>query len=378
MKLLHLSDLHLGRRFYGLSFLPQQASLLQQILQCAEENQIEAILIAGDIYDKTIPSVEAVSLFDSFLTKLAEKQIAVFLINGNHDSPERLQFGSRLLQNNQIHIAGMIQSRLQTVTLQDAYGALHISMLPFFKLAAAATCFPEESFSTLLDAVKYILQQTDVPKTERHILLYHGFVLHDGTVPECSDSELQLGGLQLVDAAIFSDFDYVALGHIHKPQWVKKGKIRYSGSLMKYSFSEYLQKKSITILDCKEKGNLTIETKILKPEQDLRVLRGHLEELLTHAVPSKDWIRVELTDTELIPYALERLRAVYPNVLELVYLHQMERLPLNMTEAENVPERSMMELLETFYQNIYQYDIRKHSDAYAVLEEIIKEAEKTI
>ena len=241
MNILHMSDLHLGRRFYNLSFLPIQQALLQEVLQIIDDQQVTVLLLCGDIYDKPVPPADAVQLLDWFLTQLAERSVHVCMISGNHDSPERLQFGSDLLQKNQIHIAGTFSGKMETVSLSDDYGTLTISMLPYVKLAQLSVQFPEQSFATLDDGIRAVLEQTPPDPNHRNLLLYHGFVLHNGAAPEESDSETQLGGLQLVSDTLFDAYDYVALGHIHKPQWVRRDRIRYSGSLMKYSFSECLQ-----------------------------------------------------------------------------------------------------------------------------------------
>lgn len=376
MKILHLSDLHLGRRMYNYSFLPQQKKLLEQVVTIAEEQAVQAVLVAGDIYDKNVPVAEAVTVLDEFLTALSVRQIPVFLISGNHDSAERLQFGSQLLEHQQVYIAGTFTGKMQTYDLEDAYGKVHLCLLPFVKQSTLASLYPDEKFHSLSEGIAHVLEQTPLSENDRNLLMYHGFVLHNGDGPELSESELQLGGTQLVEESVFSAFDYVALGHIHKPQWIKSGKIRYSGSLMKYSFSESLQNKSVTLLDWKAKDDLTVTTIPLQPEQDMRVIQGKLEDLLEHAEPSEDWIRAELTDKELIPYALERLRMSYPNVMELVYLYQEEQIAASNTEVKLVPEQSLVELLGGFLDSVYQYQLEEEPEAYQLMEEICKEAEQ--
>ena len=378
MKLLHMSDLHLGRRFYNLSFLPIQQALLQEVLQIIDEQQVTVLLLCGDIYDKPGPSADAVQLLDWFLTQLAARSVHVCMISGNHDSPERLQFGSDLLQKNQIHIAGTFSGKMETVSLSDAYGTLTISMLPYVKLAQLSVQFPEQSFATLDDGIRAVLEQTPPDPNHRNLLLYHGFVLHNGAAPEESDSETQLGGLQLVSDTLFDAYDYVALGHIHKPQWVRRDRIRYSGSLMKYSFSECLQRKSVTLLKWNEKDNCTITTIPLHPKQDMRILRGTLEQLLEHATPSEDFIRAELTDLELIPNAIEKLRVVYPNTLELSYIER-ERLrqPAAATEAVHVEEQSLLDLVTEFYENVYHYPLREHPEEMALMTELVEEEQES-
>ena len=236
MNLLHLADLHLGKRVNGFDLLPDQRYILEQVLDLCTAHNVQAVALAGVIYATALPPAAAVLLLDWFLTQMAERSVHVCMLSGNHDSPERLQFGSDLLQKNQIHIAGTFSGKMETVSLSDDYGTLTISMLPYVKLAQLSVQFPEQSFATLDDGIRAVLEQTPPDPNHRNLLLYHGFVLHNGAAPEESDSETQLGGLQLVSDTLFDAYDYVALGHIHKPQWVRRDRIRYSGSLMKYSF----------------------------------------------------------------------------------------------------------------------------------------------
>ena len=378
MRFLHLSDLHLGKRVCEFSMLEDQRYILEEILTLLDETPVDGVLLAGDLYDKPVPPAEAVRLLDWFLTQLAERSVHVCMISGNHDSPERLQFGSDLLQKNQIHIAGTFSGKMETVSLSDDYGTLTISMLPYVKLAQLSVQFPEQSFATLDDGIRAVLEQTPPDPNHRNLLLYHGFVLHNGAAPEESDSETQLGGLQLVSDTLFDAYDYVALGHIHKPQWVRRDRIRYSGSLMKYSFSECLQQKSVTLLNWKEKDNCTITTIPLHPKQEMRILRGTLEQLLEHATPSEDFIRAELTDLELIPNAIEKLRVVYPNTLELSYVER-ERLrqPAAATEAVHVEEQSLLDLVTEFYENVYHYPLREHPEELALMTELVEEEQES-
>ena len=378
MRFLHLSDLHLGKRVCEFSMLDDQRYILEQILSLLDKTPVDGVLLAGDLYDKPVPPAEAVRLLDWFLTQLAARSVHVCMISGNHDSPERLQFGSDLLQKNQIHIAGTFSGKMETVSLSDAYGTLTISMLPYVKLAQLSVQFPEQSFATLDDGIRAVLEQTPPDPNHRNLLLYHGFVLHNGAAPEESDSETQLGGLQLVSDTLFDAYDYVALGHIHKPQWVQHDRIRYSGSLMKYSFSECLQQKSVTLLNWKEKDNCTITIIPLHPKRDMRILHGALESLLKYATPSEDFIRAELTDLELIPNAIEKLRVVYPNTLELSYIER-ERLrqPAAATEAVHVEEQSLLDLVTEFYENVYHYPLREHPEELALMTELVEEEQES-
>lgn len=376
MKFLHLSDLHLGRKFYQISLLDIQEKILKATLDYIDENQVEGIFLAGDIYDKGVPVADAVTVLDNFLTQLAKRHVKVFLISGNHDSPERLQFGSTLFQSNNIHIASHFHGTLEHVAIKDAYGQLNIYMLPFVKLAQIACCYPEEHFHTLQDAIAFVINQAQINRNERNILLYHGFVLHGQENPETSDSELQLGGVQLLDASIFSAFDYVALGHIHKPQWVVKNRIRYSGSLMKYSFSESRQMKSMTLVESVDENHFSIQAVPLPVEREMRIIQGKLEDLLEAASPSEDFVRAELTDAEIVPYANEKLRVYYPNLMEMLYVRQKEELQKAGVEAlHTFYEQSLLELLTEFCQDVYQMDIRSQSEDYAILQKLCQEME---
>ncbi|MBQ8688098.1 MAG: exonuclease SbcCD subunit D [Ruminococcus sp.] len=378
MKLLHLSDLHLGRKIHGLSYLPDQEMILNQVLMLISEEKITAVLIAGDVYDKQIPSADAVTLFDWFLTELARLSCSVFLISGNHDSPERLQFGSSLMAKQNIHIAGIFDGTLKKAVLRDEYGTLNVYMLPFARYSAILAALPESEKmpESLTDAVSQVVQNAAVCPDERNIILYHGFVVGGTSELETSESELQLGGMQLVNADVFEPFDYTALGHIHKPQWVKKNKIRYSGSLLKYSFSEASQTKSVTVIELKEKGDISFTTHELVPDRDMRVIRGPYAALMEHAEESEDLVRAELTDDEIIPYALENLRTHYKNILELQYIRRMERTAASTTEIASVQNKSMMELLDEFFTSVYQFNMNETPGAEALLKKIIKEAEE--
>lgn len=373
MKFLHISDLHIGRKIYNYSLISNQENALNQIIELIEKESIKSVLISGDIYDKPVPSAEAVTLFDAFLTKLAKMELNIFIISGNHDSPERIQFGNQLLQSQNIHILGKFQGKLEKTSLNDEFGKINIYMLPFVKNATFSSFFPDMKFHDISQAIEYLINISDINVSERNIILYHGFVLCNSNEPETSDSELQLGGLQLVNADIFEKFDYTALGHIHKPQWVRKNKIRYSGSLLKYSFSESQQQKSVTVIDLKEKDNIEFSFYQLNEVQDMKIIRGRFDDLLENALPSDDFIRAELTDNSIIPYAMEKMRTVYPHLLELIYLKQAERISALSTEPTDIENKSISELLELFFNNVYQYNIKDEPEILEILNEICGE-----
>lgn len=254
MKLFHLSDLHLGKRVYAFSMLQDQRYVLEQVCALAEKHQLDGILLSGDLYDKPIPPVEAVQLLDEFLTKMQQMGIAVYAISGNHDSAGRVDFGSRILQQQNLHICGAFDGKLYHVSKEDAFGEIHFYLLPFLK-PATVSAFREGGESlTYAEAVKWALETMDIDTTKRNVLLAHQFVTWKGTAEE-SDSETKtLGGVDEMDASLFFDFDYVALGHLHSPQRIGRDTIRYGGSPLKYSFSELRQKKGVTLVEIQEKG----------------------------------------------------------------------------------------------------------------------------
>lgn len=320
MKLFHISDLHLGKRVYEFSMLEEQKELLETILKRIEEEKPEVLLITGDVYDKPVPPVEAVRLLDDFLTKQAEKELHTYIIAGNHDSAQRLEFGKEIIGKNGIHIAGNISEKIEHFTETDAFGAVDIWLLPFFKPAHVNGVLVDKTFSSYGEAAKALLEQAEVDFSKRNIILAHQFVTWKGTA-ERSDSEMiSLGGVEEIDASLFFDFDYVALGHLHSPQRMGKDTVRYAGSPMPYSFSEIRQKKGITVVTLKEKGNVSIDFIPLEGRRKFREIKGPLAELMEAAKAdggSEDYIRCILTDREALLDPIGQLRSVYPNLMTL-------------------------------------------------------------
>ncbi len=328
MKLFHLSDLHLGKRVYAFSMLQDQRYVLEQVCALAEKHQLDGILLSGDLYDKPIPPVEAVQLLDEFLTKMQQMGIAVYAISGNHDSAGRMDFGSRILQQQNLHICGAFDGKLYHVSKEDAFGEIHFYLLPFLK-PATVSAFREGGESlTYAEAVKWALETVDVDTTKRNVLLAHQFVTWKGTAEE-SDSETKtLGGVDEMDASLFFDFDYVALGHLHSPQRIGRDTIRYGGSPLKYSFSELRQKKGVTLVEIQEKGNITTEFLPLEPLHPLREIKGTLADLLEAAEEaggSEDYVRAILTDEGAVYDPVGRLRVYYPNLMTLEMAQRGER-----------------------------------------------------
>ncbi len=376
MRLLHCSDLHLGKRVHECSMTEEQRHILKQIASIAVAQQVDGIIIAGDLYDKLVPSIEAVGLLDEFLTSLWEQHLPVYLISGNHDSPERLSFGTQLLEQNDVYLAGVFTGKAQHLSLQDAYGALELYLLPFIKPAVVRSFYPEESIETYEDAVRVALSHSDIDPQKRNVLVAHQFVTNNGREPERSDSEtLSVGALDQVDVSLFDGFDYVALGHIHGLQKIGRETVRYCGSPLKYSFSEWRHKKSVTIVELKEKGIVLLEQVPLQPIHDLREIRGTLSSLLQPEVVAQgdpqDYLRVILTD-EIPPYdPLGQLRQVYPNLLRLDFERNEVAAMESITAAQDVEEKTIMELFSDFYE--MANDRSMNEAERAVMEQIWKE-----
>ena len=269
MKLIHLSDLHIGKRVNEFSMIEDQKYILNQILEIIREEEPDAVLIAGDIYDKSVPSAEAVEVFDDFLVSLAEAELPVFLISGNHDSAERLSFGGRILEKSRIHVSPVYHGETAPVTLRDSWGPVRVFLLPFVKPSQVRAFFPDREIETYTDAVAAAVESMDVDEKERNVLITHQFVT--GSV-RCESEELSVGGTDNVDAGVFEAFDYVALGHLHGPQSAGKETVRYCGSPLKYSFSEVRHQKSVTVLELREKGQVTVKTRPLTPRRDLETI----------------------------------------------------------------------------------------------------------
>lgn len=351
MKFIHLSDLHLGKRVNEFSMIEDQAYILKKILGIIRDEEPDGVLIAGDIYDKSIPSVEAVGLFDDFLKRLAGQKVQVFIISGNHDSPERLAFGAELIKLSGIHISPAYSGRVEPISLKDNYGAVHIYMLPFIKPVHVRSVFPEETVESYTDAVRAAISHMDIQESERNILVTHQFV----TGAQRSDSEdISVGGSDNVDVSMFDGFDYVALGHIHGPQSAGRERARYCGTPLKYSFSEANHHKSVTILELKEKGNLVIRAVELSPLRDMRELKGTYEELTNRknyeGTRVDDYLHITLTDEEDIVDAMGKLRVIYPNLMKLDYDNRRTRENRELTGGETEESRTPLELIMDFYE----------------------------
>ena len=351
MKLIHTSDLHLGKRIYEYSMLEDQEFILKRIVNIVDDEKPDGVIIAGDIYDKSIPPAEAVQLFDDFLVQLAKRDLEVFVISGNHDSPERIAFGSRLMDVSGIHMSPVYNGELSPFTLTDAYGPVNIFMLPFLKPPQVRR-FYGEGISSYTDAVKAAISGMTIDQTERNVLITHQFVT--GALRSESE-EISVGGTDNVDAYVFEPFDYVALGHIHSPQNCGSEKIRYCGTPLKYSFSEAKDQKSLTVVELREKGSLSCRTIPLSPKRELVELKGSYEELTLKAFYEnttwqEDYTHITLTDEEDIPDAIGKLRTVYHRLMKLDYDNRRTRSNREIGGAEAVEARTPFELFAEFYE----------------------------
>jgi len=350
MKLFHLSDLHLGKRVNDFSMIEDQKFILNQILAIADEEKPDAVLIAGDVYDKSVPSAEAVELLDDFLCHLAGRELTVFLISGNHDSPERLAFGGRLLDASGIHLSPVYHGVVNPIKVTDEHGEVNIYMLPFVKPVHVRRFYPEEHIDSYSDALSVAVKKMEVDSTERNILLTHQFVVG---AKRCESEELSVGGTDQVDASVFEVFDYVALGHIHGPQNIVANKIRYCGTPLKYSFSEAGHHKSVTVVEMRKKGDVVIRTRELSPRYDMVEARGEFADLITYPngkiLNHLSYLHITLTDEEDVPEAIGRLRAVYPNLMKLSYDNTRTRENKIIGAAEDVKNKSPLQLFEELY-----------------------------
>ena len=351
MKLIHLSDLHIGKRVNETSMIEDQAYILDRILEIIEIEQADAVLIAGDVYDKSVPSAEAVMLFDDFLCRLAKMNLPTLIISGNHDSPERLAFGNRLMEGSGIYISSVYDGNIQPITLKDSYGDVDFWLLPFIKPAHVKRYFPDAGIESYTDALRTAINQMNVDTSKRNVLITHQFVTGAAT---CESEEISVGGSDNVDADVFECFDYVALGHLHGPQNIISNHIRYCGSPLKYSFSEVGHYKSVTVAELLDKGSLQLYTPALIPLRDMRQIRGRFEDVTASArqlgESAADYVHVILTDEEDIPEAIGKLRMVYPNLLKLSYDNTRTRLNRNIDPAEDVQKKSPLELFEELYE----------------------------
>lgn len=373
MKLLHLADLHIGKRVNGFSMLEDQKYILDQIVSITAEEQPQAVLLAGDVYDKPVPSAEAVQMLDSFLVRLSRLGTQVYIISGNHDSAERVAFGRELMEASGVHIAPVYDGVVEPFTLTDEFGSVRVFLIPFLKPANVRAVFPEEEIASYTDAMRVVVEHLSLNPRERNVAVVHQFVTGAET---CDSEERSVGGLDDVDALVFTPFDYVALGHLHGPQKVGQECVRYAGSPLKYSFSELNQRKSVTVVELREKGRMDVRAVPLEPLRELRELRGTFQELTDKVFyqqqNSGDYYRIVLTDEEDVPNAAARLRSYYPNWMVLDYDNHRTRASGGALEgAGDVDNRQPIDLFEELYKQ--QNGQPMSQEQREVLEELMEE-----
>lgn len=371
MKLVHLSDLHLGKRVYEYSMIEDQRYILGEILEIIDREQTDGVILAGDIYDKQLPPVEAVRLFDSFLEQLVQREQKVFVIGGNHDSIDRISFASPLLQQSGVYISRSYDGKTEPVVLEDSYGTCNIYLLPFVKPVQVAQLYPGEEIKDYTDALQLSIQQMQMDYRQRNVLVMHQYV---AGASRCESEETSIGGLDDVNAKVLDGIDYVALGHIHGPQSVGKQTIRYCGTPLKYSFSEWKQTKSVTIVELKDKGDVQIRTIPLTPLRDFYEIRGTYEELTARSYYEgqpfwKGYLKVVLTDEEDVPEALGKLRAIYPYIMRMEYDNMRTRTSSEVGVTEQVEEKTPRQLFEELYQ--IQNGTEMSGEQGAVVDELI-------
>lgn len=352
MKLIHLSDLHIGKRVNEYSMLEDQRYILTQIVGIIDEAKPDAVIIAGDVYDKPVPSAEAVALFDEFLFKLSKRNLQVFVLSGNHDSAERIAFASRLIEKSGIYMSPVYDGTVTPVTLSDENGELDVYMLPFVKPSHVRRFYEKDDIVSYTDAVRVAINNMNIDKNHRNLLITHQFVTGSS---RCDSEEISVGDTDNVDAAVFDDFDYVALGHIHGPQNCGSERIRYCGTPLKYSFSEANHNKSVTVVELFEKGNLKVDTIPLTPLRDMKEIKGKYDEIMNRdfyegTTYTDDYMHITLTDEEDIFDALGKLRIVYKNLMKLDYDNKRTRSSTIIKDAGDVENKSQIELFSDFYE----------------------------
>lgn len=352
MKFLHLSDLHLGKRVNEFSLIEDQEFILTKILNIIDEQKTDGVIIAGDVYDKSVPSAEAVELFDDFLVRLSKLDQKVFVISGNHDSAERIAFGGRIMNKGGIYVSPVYSGEVNPITLLDEFGEINLYMLPFIKPSHVKRFYTESEISSYTDALEIAIDSMNIDKSKRNILVTHQFV----TGASRTESEdISVGGSDNVDASVFKDFDYVALGHIHRSQKCGSEYIRYCGTPLKYSFSEANDKKTVTVLDIRGKGDIRLDFIPLIPKRDMVEIKGSYEDLTLksfweNTTYNEDYMHITLTDEEDIPDALTKLRVIYKNIMKLDYDNKRTRTMHEIGGAENVKAKSPFEHFNEFYE----------------------------
>ena len=351
MRFLHLADLHIGKRVNGFSMIEDQKFVFEQVYNVIENEKIDGIIMAGDIYDKPVPSAEAVKLFDEMLTRLVSINLPIFVISGNHDSAERIGFGSDILSVAKVYMSRVYNGNLQKIELEDDYGKINVYLLPFIKPATVKNIYKEAEIKDYDDALEYVLSQEKIDETKRNVIVSHQFVT--GAMRSESE-EVSVGGLDNVSVENYKSFDYVALGHIHRAQQMGRESARYAGTLLKYSFSEEKHNKSMTIVDLKEKGNIEIKEIPVKPLHDLKTIKGKFSKITSEEfykeLKKEDYYRAVLTDEDDILNAIGKLKSIYPNLMSMEYDNTRTRSYSVVDNVETVEAKSPLDYFEEFFE----------------------------
>lgn len=351
MRFLHLADLHIGKRVNGFSMIEDQKFVFEQVYSVIENEKIDGIIMAGDIYDKPVPSAEAVKLFDEMLTRLVSMDLPIFVISGNHDSAERIGFGSDILSAAKVYMSRVYNGNLQKIELEDDYGKINVYLLPFIKPATVKNIYKEAEIKDYDDALAYVLNQEKIDETKRNVIVSHQFVT--GAMRSESE-EVSVGGLDNVSVENYDAFDYVALGHIHRAQQMGRESARYAGTLLKYSFSEENHNKSMTIVDLKEKGNIEIKEIPVKPLHDLKTIKGKFSKITSEEfykeLKKEDYYRAVLTDEEDILNAIGKLKSIYPNLMSMEYDNTRTRSYSVVDNVETGETKSPLDYFEEFFE----------------------------
>ena len=346
MKLFHISDLHIGKILHEVNLLEEQKFVLEQVLALVDLHMPDGILIAGDIYDKAVPSAEAVKVFDAFLSELAVRGLSIFLISGNHDSSERIHFASQILQKQNVFIKGVFDGKLEAVKVKDQEQTVSVYLLPYIRPFDVRPYYPEEEITSYDQAVRTVLAHTDIDEAEVNILVAHQFIT--GAVSSESET-VMVGGIDNIGADAFSMFDYVALGHLHRAQKVKRETVRYCGTLFPYSFDPNEGEKSVTMITIGQEKAISIDTLAIHPRHALRTIYGSLQEVLSGEV-SEDYVKAVLTDGEDQVDVVPKLRDRYPNLLTVEFEGRKRTALAGLANAEQIAKRSPLELFAEFFQ----------------------------
>ncbi|WP_287477521.1 exonuclease SbcCD subunit D [Anaerostipes sp.] len=376
MKILHLADLHLGKRVNEFSMLEDQRYILNQILDIVEEEAVEVVMICGDVYDKGIPPVDAIELLDDFLWKLAEKDCRTLMISGNHDSGDRLGFGKHLFQNSNLFIVSQFSGEIEKITIPCGNLPVNFYMLPFVKpvIVNQSLGIHTQSYQ---ECLRYLIEHTKIDPEEMNLLMAHQFVTAGKENPELSDSETSsLGGIDNVDYRIFDPFDYVALGHIHKPQAMGRPQVRYSGSILKYSFSEIRKEKEVVLLHIEENKKMEMSFRKLKPLRDMREIKGTIRQLMEGEIRlgnQEDYMQVTLTDEEELRDAIGKVRTVFPNVMQICLENRRyARQQQIRAEEQDILHQDPLQLFAEFYkmQNNIELEEEEAEKIKTIFEEV--------